>query len=160
MDVERTHLPGIGLRHEFTTSRGRRVGVISHRTGRREVVVYDREDPDTAAVTLTLSAEEADALADLLSHTRIVEGVSAVDREVVGLVTRPIPLEPNSRYEGRPMGDTRARTRTGASIVAVVRGPRVVTSPRPDFVFEGGDVVVVVGDTESTEAVATLLQDG
>jgi K+/H+ antiporter YhaU regulatory subunit KhtT len=35
-----------------------------------------------------------------------------------------------------------------------------VTSPRPDFVFEGGDVVVVVGDTESTEAVATLLQDG
>jgi TrkA domain protein len=160
MDVERVHLPGIGLRYEFTTGRGRRVGVVSHRTGKREVVVYDREDPDTAAVTLTLSTEEADTLADLLSHTRILEGLSALDREVTGLVTRQIPLEPGSPYDGKAMGDTRARTRTGASIVAIVRGPEVVTSPRPDFGLLGGDVVVAVGDAESTEAVATLLQDG
>lgn len=35
MEVHRTPLPGIGLRHEFVTERGRRVGVISHRSGRR-----------------------------------------------------------------------------------------------------------------------------
>jgi TrkA domain protein len=73
MDVHRTVLPGIGLRHEFVTERGRRVGVVSHRTGRRQVVVYDRADPDTAAVTLTLNVEEANGLAELLASTRVVE---------------------------------------------------------------------------------------
>jgi TrkA domain protein len=39
VDVERTTLPGIGLRHTFTTERGRRVAVISHRLSRRDLVV-------------------------------------------------------------------------------------------------------------------------
>lgn len=160
MDVERTPLPGIGLRHEFTTARGRRVGVVSHRTGRRDLVVYDRADPDTVAVTVTLSFEEADALADLLSQTRIIDGLTALHREVEGLVSEQVPLAAGSPYDGRTLGDTRARTRTGASIVAVVRGPEVVASPRPDFVFHAGDVVVVTGNAEGTAAVATLLQDG
>jgi len=42
VEVERTALPGIGLRHVFTTSNGRRLGVVSHRSGRRDLVVYDR----------------------------------------------------------------------------------------------------------------------
>lgn len=160
VNIERTPLPGIGLRHEFTTARGRRVGVVSHRTGRRDLLVYDRADPDTVAQSVTLSAEEADALAALLSQTRIVEGLAALHREVEGLVTEQIPLAAGSPYDGRPLGETRARFRTGASIVAVVRGPDVISSPRPDFVFRAGDVVVVVGDAEGTAAVAALLQDG
>jgi TrkA domain protein len=160
MEVHRFPLPGIGLKHEFVTERGRRVGVIAHRTGRREVVVYDRHDPDTAAVTLTLNAEEANELADLLGYTRVVERLGELHREVAGLVSEQIPIAPGSPYDGQPLGDTQARTRTGASIVAVVRGPEVVASPRPDFVFQAGDVVVVIGTSEGTAAVATILADG
>jgi TrkA domain protein len=160
VEVHRTPLPGIGLRHEFVTERGRRVGVVSHRTGRREVVVYDREDPDTAAVTLTLNAEEANGLAELLASARMVEIIGELHRQVEGLVTEQIPIPTGSRYDGRSLGDTRARTRTGASIVAVVRGGEVVASPRPDFVFHGGDIVVVVGTAEGTAAVAALLVGG
>jgi TrkA domain protein len=43
--------------------------------------------------------------------------------------------------------------------VAVVRDREVVASPRPDFVFRAGDVVVVVGTAEGTEAVAEILAD-
>ncbi len=160
MDIERTSLPGIGLRHDFTTARGRRVGVISHRTGRRDLLVYDRDDPDTTSASVSLSGDEADALADLLSQTRIVEGLEALHREVAGLVSQQIPVLPGSPYDGRPLADTRARTRTGASIVAVVRGAQVVASPRPDFVFHAADVIVVVGDAEGTAAVAALLRTG
>ncbi|GAA4727657.1 cation:proton antiporter regulatory subunit [Phytohabitans rumicis] len=160
MEVHRTGLPGIGLRHEFVTERGRRVGVVSHRTGRREVVIYDRQDPDTAAVTLTLSAEEADGMAELLASARVVERIGELHRQVEGLVTEQIPIVAGSPYPGRALGDTRARTRTGASIVAVVRGNEVVASPRPDFVFQAGDVVVVVGTADGTAAVAELLARG
>ncbi|MCW6003312.1 cation:proton antiporter regulatory subunit [Micromonospora sp. CPCC 205371] len=160
MEVHRTALPGIGLLFEFVTERGRRVGVVSHRTGRREVVVYSREDPDTAAVTLTLNAEEADGMAELLASARIVERLEALHRQVEGLITEQIPISAGSPYDGRSLGDTHARTRTGASIVAVVSGERVHASPRPDFVFQAGDVVVVVGTAEGTSAVARLLAEG
>ena len=71
-----------------------------------------------------------------------------------------IRIDPGSRYAGRPLGDTRARTRTGASIVAVVRDRQVVASPRPDFVFAVGDVVLVVGTDEGTSAVVDLIGGG
>ncbi|MEH1129650.1 cation:proton antiporter regulatory subunit [Micromonospora sp. CPCC 206061] len=160
MEVQRTPLPGIGLRHEFVTERGRRVGVVSHRTGRREVVVYDREDPDTAAVTLTLNSEEANGMAELLASMRVVERMGELHRQVEGLVTAQIPVPAGSPYDGRSLGDTHARTRTGASIVAVVRGSEVMVSPRPDFGFRAGDIVVVVGTAEGTAAVAAVLAEG
>ncbi len=45
-DVTEVRLPRVGVRHEFTTAEGERIGVLSHRNGRREIVVYDRDDPD------------------------------------------------------------------------------------------------------------------
>ncbi|MER7129457.1 cation:proton antiporter regulatory subunit [Streptosporangium saharense] len=160
MDVEQTALPGIGLRHEFTTRSGRRIGIVSHRTGRRDLVIYDPNDPDRACETVKLNDEEADALAELLGAPRIVQRLNALHREVEGLVSMQLPISPGTPYVGRPMGDARVRTRTGASIVAVVRGGQVFASPGPDFTFDGGDVVVVVGSPESTSAVSEILAHG
>ncbi|MES9538605.1 cation:proton antiporter regulatory subunit [Spirillospora sp. NPDC049024] len=160
MDVERTSLPGIGLRHVFTTGRGRQIGVVSHRTGRRDLVIYDKDDPDTCVVSVALADEEANALAELLGTGRVVERLAELNRQVDGLMTEQIPLTAASPYVGRRMGDTRARTRTGASIVAVVREGEVIASPRPDFEFRAEDVVVVVGTDEGTAAVAAILHGG
>jgi TrkA domain protein len=160
MDIERTALPGIGLQHAFTTARGRRLAVISHRTGRRDLVIYDRADPDTAAQTVALTTEEASGLAELLGGTRIVERLAELQRQVEGLTSEQIPIAAGSPYDGRPLAETQARTRTGASIVAVVRDGEVIASPRPDFVFRAGDVVVVVGTEDGTTAVAEIFASG
>ena len=37
-DVRETKLPGVGVRHDFTTDDGRDVGVLVHRDGRRAYV--------------------------------------------------------------------------------------------------------------------------
>ena len=155
--VEETPLPGIGLRHDFVTAAGRRVGVVSHRDGRRELVIYDARDPDACVAQVRLTDEEADALAEILGATRVIERLAALRQQVEGLVSEEIPVRPASAYDGRPLGDTRARTRTGASIVAVIRGGQVLASPGPEFVFAGGDVVVVVGTAEGVAAVADIL---
>ncbi|MFC4120817.1 cation:proton antiporter regulatory subunit [Nonomuraea zeae] len=160
MEVEQTALPGIGLRHDFTTRKGQRVGVVSHRTGQRVLVIYDKEDPDRACQTVKLNDEEADALAELLGAPRIVQRLNQLHSEVEGLVSVQLPIPPDSPYEGRPMGDARVRTRTSASIVAVVRGGQVFASPGPEFTFRAGDVVVVVGSEDSTAGVADILVDG
>ncbi len=155
--VEETPLPGIGLRHDFQTAAGRRVGVVSHRDGRRELVIYDARDPDACVAQVRLTDEEADALAEILGATRVIERLAALRQQVEGLVSEEIPVRPGSPYDGRPLGDTRARTRTGASIVAVIRGGQVLASPGPGFVFAGKDVVVAVGTADGVAAVADIL---
>ncbi|MDX6742938.1 cation:proton antiporter regulatory subunit [Actinocorallia sp. A-T 12471] len=158
MDVEQTALPGIGLRHDFTTRAGRRIGVVSYRTGRRDLVVYDPEDPDAVRETIKLVDEEADALVELLGAPRIVARLNELHREVEGLVSLQVPLA--QQWAGLQMGAAQVRTQTGASIVAIVRSGQVNASPAPDFVFAEQDVVVVVGSPESTEAAGHILAGG
>jgi TrkA domain protein len=160
VEVEQTTLPGIGMRHDFTTRTGRRLGVVSHRTGRRYLVIYDEHDPDRACQTIKLNDEEADALAELLGAPRIVQRLNELHQQVEGLISVQLPIPAGSPYAGRPMGEARVRTRTSASIVAVVRGGQVVASPGPEFVFGEGDVVVVVGSADSTAEVAAILDEG
>jgi TrkA domain protein len=155
VEVEEVELPGVGFRHEFATREGRRVGVVSHRAGRRDLVVYDPKDPDACSEVVRLSTEEADALAELLGAPRILERLATLREQ--GLVTDQLPLPDRSPYIGRTLGDTAARSRTGASVVAVLRGGGVVPSPAPDFRFEAGDVLVVVGTRTGIEGVSRIL---
>ncbi|MEU8263283.1 potassium transporter TrkA [Micromonospora sp. NPDC048999] len=66
MEIEHTPLPGIGIRHTFTTAHGRRVGVIEYRgLDRRDVIYDDGDDPDNTC-GLRLTRSEAVKLAGLL----------------------------------------------------------------------------------------------
>jgi TrkA domain protein len=160
MQVDRTPLPGVGVRYDFRTRRGQRVAIVAHRAGTREIAVYDVADPDASRGLVVLSVEEADLLAELLGGPHLVERVADLHREIDGLTSVQLVVGPGSRYDGRTLGDTRARTRTGASVVAVVRDGDVIASPRPDFRFTGGDVMVVIGTDEGTSLVADLLANG
>ncbi|MFI5268613.1 MAG: cation:proton antiporter regulatory subunit [Chloroflexota bacterium] len=155
--IEEADLPGIGKRHDFQTQKGRRVGVVLHRGGRRDLLVYDARDPDSCSETVVLTIEEADALAELLGAPRIIERLAQLHEQVAGLVSEQLTLAAASPYAGRTLGDTEARSRTGASIVAVLRSGTVIPSPTPDFRFEAGDSIVVVGTPAGVEAVAQLL---
>lgn len=160
MEVERTALPGIGLRHEFVTAKGQHAAVVSYVSGRRDIVIYRPDDPDTVLATLSLSTDEANGLAELLGTARIVERLADLQRQVVGLTTVQLPIIAGSPYDGRSLGDTRVRTRTSASIVAVIRAGGIIGSPRPDFIFHTGDLVVVVGTAEAARAATDVFVQG
>jgi TrkA domain protein len=158
VDVEVTPLPGIGVRQDFMTRSGRRIGVISYRDGRSELVVYRSDDPDAAASSIPLSSGEATTLASLLGAPHLVEHLEGQHRDLTPIQTHQLAVVPGSRYDGATMGDTALRSRTGASIIAVVRGGVVHPSPRPDFALEGGDLLVVVGTEDGLAAAARLLE--
>jgi TrkA domain protein len=157
MDIQETALPGVGLRHEFTTGAGRQLGVVTHLTGRRDLLVFDPEDPDTCQDVIKLSDEESDALAELLGASRIVGRLGRLQQQVEGLAIDWLPVRPGSPFAGRTIGDTRARTRTGVSIVAVLREHTAVPAPGPEFRFGPGDTAVVVGTPAGVRALAGIL---
>ncbi len=161
MDVRETRLPGVGLRYEFENRDGERIAVIARRGGDFEVFVCAVPgDPDSARRVFRLTDREADAMAQILGAPRMVEGYADLTKEVPGLSAGQVMVNAGSRYAGRPLGDTKARTRTGASIVAIVRGDRVLASPGPAEPLDAGDVLVVIGTDEGIAAVRQLVDQG
>jgi TrkA domain protein len=149
--IEETALPGVGVRHDFQTRAGARVGVISHRTGRRELLIYAESDPDACSEVLRLDEEEGHALADLLGGTTVTERLDDLQQHVEGLTIDWMPIEQGSEAAGSIIADV-GRRPTGVSIVAVMRGGETLPAPGGDFVLEAGDTAVVVGTVEGIQA--------
>ncbi len=160
MDVNVTPLPGLGTRQDFTTRAGRRVGVISYRDGRLELIASGPDDPDRIAASVGLTAEETSTLANLLGAPQLVAQLTEQQREVTGITTWQLPITAGSPYDERTLGETEMRTRTGTSIVAVIRGGTVQPSPRPNFEFAAGDLVIIVGTADGLQSAAEILERG
>ncbi len=157
VEVNETRLPGVGIRHDFETEAGRRVGVVSHRNGQRDLVVFSKDDPDACSQVLTLSGPEADALATFLGNRRVIEKLANLSDQVASLATGKVRIAHGSRYDGLTLGATKARTRTGASIVALLHDGEAVPSPGPEQQLIGGDVLIVVGTAEAIDTLRDIV---
>lgn len=156
--IDETRLPGIGTRIDFVTEEGRRMGVVQHHSGRREMFVCQPDDPDSTQWGLKLSEDDAHSLVDALGVLSVAEGVDDRTYGVEGLVFGWLDVGADSLVIGQSIGDLRIRTRTGASIVAVLRSAGSVPAPEPGFVIEAGDTLVAAGTDDGIEAVRSLLQ--
>ncbi|ANW17302.1 cation:proton antiporter regulatory subunit [Streptomyces clavuligerus] len=156
MGTRRTSLPGVGTQYDFITEEGRHISVVVHHDGRRFLGFYASEDPDACQLEVPLSSDEATALAHLIDPAPI----DAVRTDGIDLVTEHIPVGARSPYSGRLLGETAARTRTGASIVAVLRRTGAHPSPGPDFRLTTGDTLVAVGTREGVDALADIIAGG
>jgi TrkA domain protein len=157
MDIQETALPGVGLRHDFTTRGGRQLGVVSYRTGRRDLLLFDSDDPDACQEVIGLTDEEADALADLLGAARLTGHLAELQQQIEGLAISWLTIQERSPYADGTIADTQARSRTGVSIAAVLRGRTAFPAPEPSFGFQPGDTAVVVGTPAGVRALARLL---
>ncbi len=160
MEVFETPLPGIGVRHEFTTKSGERVGVVTRRDGRREVLLYDRWDPDSCRETVELTPEEAATMVELLGGSRVTERLEDLRLDVEGLSIQWVTIESGQGMAGKTIAEAQIRTRTGASVVAVIRGETSIPGPGPDLQFHAGDVVLLMGSDQAVDAAERLLLEG
>jgi K+:H+ antiporter subunit KhtT len=158
-DVQETQLPGVGIRYDFVTGEGQRVGVLVHRSGRRELLLYDREDPDSCSAVVRLELDDTRTLTDLLGASHVSEQLAAM-QQIEGLTIDWLTVPPTAAAVGRSLRDAALRSETGVSIVAIVRGNETVPAPAPDFTLEPGDTAVVVGTPEGIERLAALLHEG
>jgi TrkA domain protein len=160
MEVYETPLPGVGVRHEFNTKSGERVGVVTRRDGRRDLLLYDRWDLDACRDTVELTPEEAATMVELLGGSRVTERLEDLRLDVEGLSIQWVTIESGKGLDGHTIADGMIRTRTGASVVAVIRGETSIPGPGPDFAFAAGDVVLLMGSDPAVDAAEQLLLEG
>jgi TrkA domain protein len=158
--IEETQLPGVGVRYEFLTEDGERIGVVHHRGGRREVFICRAGEPDTVALSLELSDDEAHTFGEMMGVATVAERLVDLQQSVEGLAIDWLGVDPDSPYARRTIGDARIRTRTGVSVVAVIRGTTPFPAPGPEFEIEAGDTLVVVGTPKGIAGVTDILTAG
>ena len=159
-EIRQTELPGVGVRYEFTTRNGRRIGVVAHRSGRRELFVSDPEDPDAAVQIVDLATDEGHTLAEMLGASQVARELGELQQRIEGLAIDWLPVGADSPYAGRTIADAQVRSRTGVSIVAIVRGEDAIPAPGPETTVQADDYLVVVGTQRGIEAVVQLLHGG
>ena len=156
-DVDETQLPGMGVRYDFTTEDGVRLGVLVHRTGRRDIFVYSAEDPDECVMTVTLRPDDARTIAELLGASRIAEHLAAVQQQVAGLTLDWISVSPKSEWAGLTLREAAIHTNTGVSVVAILHGDDVTAAPGAEDVLTPGAQVVAIGTAGGLEALTARL---
>ena len=158
MDVIETLLPGVGRRYEFTLHDGHQLCVVSTRDDHYTVSSFEADDPDVGRTLFRLDEDEAVTLAEILGVPRIAVKLADLSREVPGLASEQVEIVAGSRFDGHSLGDSQARTRTGSSVVALVRDDRVIASPLPTQDLIAGDVLVVIGTSDGIAKVRTLFE--
>lgn len=156
--IEQTDLPGVGVRYDLWTAEGQRVGVVHHRSGRRELYVSATDDPDTVTASLNLSDDEAHTLVEMMGVSPVVEGLASAQQAIEGLAIDWLRLPAGSRYADHQMGEARIRTRTGVSVVAIIRDDTPIPSPGPEFLLKADDTLVVVGTPDGITRVSEDLK--
>ena len=154
--IEETQLPGVGIRHDFVTREGERIGVITHRGGRKELLIYDHNDPDSCRATIRLVDDDVRALSELLGGTELTEHLTGL-QQVEGVTIDWLPIADRSRCARHTIGEF-VKRETGVSIVAVVREGKTIPAPPPGFELQPGDTAVAVGTPEGLKQAFARLQ--
>jgi len=159
-EVREATLPGIGKKYVMPLRAGGNVAIIVRPDGERQLFHF-LQDEDRPCDVVKVERDEAQQLANLLGTAMV--GAPELDKlELVlgALEIEWVGVDPSSDLVGRTLADSRLRQRSGASVVAVIRGEEAIPNPPIDTTFEAGDTLLLIGDDEQTDAARRLIEGG
>ncbi len=92
----------------------------------------------------------------MLGASPVSEAAAAVQR-LEGVAMDWITIPATSAMVGATIAEGALRTRTGSSIVAVIRDAETIAAPGPEHRFAAGDVAVAAGTPEGLSQLRDLL---
>lgn len=110
----------------------------------REVHAYARSVRRDAYNIESISSDEHRSLHDLVSAADSIE------------ITW-LQLSEESPLVGQTLGDSDIRSRTGASVIALIRDNRLIANPKSSHDFRAGDRVGLIGEAEQIETARSWL---
>lgn len=139
-------LPGVGKKISFQTVEKQKIVLIIHHSGKRDLYFFQDAEEDEADYFLTLTAEETREMgAQLLGATYQPVDDDKMEIFQKQLVMEWIKLTPESPFVDKQIGESRIRTYTGASVIAIMCGDDMIVSPDVNVVLKAGDTVMAAG---------------
>lgn len=149
-------LPGVGERFACVDADGRTVQVVRRRDEHVEV-------HPPGAEPIELEPSTARAVGAFMEGRFAIDArlVERLDTVVGGLTFEWIRLEPGDAAVDRTIEELQIRRRTGATIVAILRGSQAIVTPDPVLPLHAGDeLVVACRDVDLDDFVRYLTGDG
>lgn len=156
--VREATLPGIGKKYVMPLRAGGNLAIIVRPDGERQLFHF-LEDEDRPCDVVKVERDEAQQVANLLGAALV--GAPELDKLELALGALEIEwveMEAASPLVGKTLADSELRERTGASVVAVIRGEQALPNPGVETVFRPGDTLVLIGDDEQTDAAKQLIE--
>ncbi len=157
MKIRMADLPGIGKKISMVTSEQSTIALIVHHTGKRDLYFFGNEEEEECGFSVTLTAEETRELgAQLLGAAYQPVDLDQMKMFKNQIVVEWVDLQQQSILVDKTIAESRIRTKTGASVIGVVRGTDVVPVPDIHCVLHAGDTLMVVGKSEQVEQLIAL----
>lgn len=139
-------LPGVGKKISFQTAEKQKIVIIIHHSGKRDLYFFQDTEEDDADYFLTLTSEETRELGAQLLGVAF----QPVDDDKMQifhkqLVMEWIKLTPGSPFVDKKIAESRIRSHTGASVIAVMHGDDITVSPDINMMLKAGDTVMAAG---------------
>lgn len=134
-----------------------RFGVNVLALGRGYSVVYD-PSPDAPVFSGDRLVVSGSPEAVEQVRTQIQQQVRPEDRAVPSpeqFRMERVYVAPKSDLDGQTLAAARIRQRHGVTVIGIQRGNERITNPAPDFLMQGGDVLIVAGLPERISAFAS-----
>lgn len=156
MDVREHDLPGVGKKFALVTREGERMTVIIHHSGPREIYLFKPKE-DFPSQSVRLEDPEARKLGAILSGAYFQPAVA----ESMEMVMDQLTVEWHKVADTSPLArktimDAEIRKRSGASVIAILRGGAALPNPDPGERIQAGDTLLVVGSREQIQAFHTV----
>ena len=145
--------------------------ILSARKINPELTIVGRSTGEDTAVKLEMAGADRVVSPYAMAGYRIVNQLvrphvtffldTAMRSIGLNLLMDEIRIAPDSPLVFQSMSDAEIRTRTGANILAIMRGQdHELEDWSPDLAFEPGDMLIVVGKPEELRSLANLAGDG
>jgi TrkA domain protein len=158
MRVYESEVPGVGRKFELELTGGKSAVVVVHHDGRCELFRRDGPDADGEKI-LDLKGEQANRLGSILEGAYFESvDVDSLSVPLGDAIIEWVEVVDDSPVAGTTLGESRIRTETGASIIAIQRGEETVSNPPPKTELEPGDLLVAVGTREEQADLDALVE--
>ncbi len=149
MALRSINLPGIGTKYELETEKKDTVAVFFLKNGNIQMYTL-QHDCNTPSVA-ELSDVEARRLGTILTGAIMEADKESVEIAFSALSDLRISVHTyiiGKKMAGHSPEDLQIRAKTGVTIIAVSRSDKNVINPPPSFIFQEGDAVVAIGETD------------